>query len=80
MTDELFDQVAFSGNKILRKDIAKDTEWYNSLSALNLAVKTFVKENFDKVWKWTGDQDSAGAEAYFTSATTDDKLNDFSSL
>ena len=33
-----------------------------------------------KINKWSGQEDSAGAAAYFASATTDDKLNDFSSL
>mmetsp|Transcript_11860 Transcript_11860/g.15084 ORF Transcript_11860/g.15084 Transcript_11860/m.15084 type:complete len:195 (-) Transcript_11860:892-1476(-) len=48
--------------------------------ALNTTIKEFILENFDKVNKWSGDEDGSGAEAYFTGATTADKLNDFSSL
>jgi len=70
--------IPFNGNKILTKNIAKDSEWYQSILALDKAIHGFVKEYFDKVNKWTGSED--GAEAYFVSATTADKLNDFSSL
>ena len=48
--------------------------------ALNTAIKEFVLANCTKVWTWYGQEDGSGAEAYFTSMTTPDKLNDFSSL
>ena len=48
--------------------------------ALCAAIKEFVLENCTKVNKWYGSEDGSGAEAYFTGATTPDKLNDFSSL
>jgi hypothetical protein len=64
----------------LKADKALDTAWYQALMALNTTIKEFILENFDKVNKWSGDEDGSGAEAYFTGATTADKLNDFSSL
>ena len=48
--------------------------------ALNTAIKEFILGNCTKVWTWYGQEDGSGAEAYFTSMTTPDKLNDFSSL
>ena len=48
--------------------------------ALNTAIKEFILANCTKVWTWYGQEDGSGAEAYFTSMTTPDKLNDFSSL
>ena len=50
------------------------------MMALCQAIKEFVLENCMKVNKWSGSEDGSGAAAYFQSATTPDKLKDFSSL
>lgn len=76
--NEFLDMIPFNGNKILQKSVEKDTEWYQSIFALCTSIRNFIKENFDKVNKWSGSDD--GAQVYFESATTLDKLNDFSSL
>jgi hypothetical protein len=60
--------------------VEKDIEWYQAIMALCAAIKEFVLENCTKVNKWYGAEDGSGAAAYFASATTPDKLNDFSSL
>lgn len=55
-------------------------EWYQALFALCKAIKEFIFEKCTKVNQWYGTEDPSGAQAYFASATTADKLNDFSSL
>lgn len=77
-TNEFLDMIPFNGNKIMQKGVEKDVEWYKCIFGLSTTIRDFIKENFDKVNKWTGSDD--GAQAYFEGATTPDKLNDFSSL
>jgi len=57
--DEYLDMIPFNGNKIMSKGEAKDCEWYQAIFAVSTSIKGFIKENFDKVNKWTGSQDGA---------------------
>lgn len=77
---EFLDQIPFHGNKILKTDVVKDVEWYQGLFALSAAIKEFIIENCPKIIQWYGTEDPSGAQAYFASLTTADKLNDFSIL
>jgi len=47
--EEFFNAIPFHGNRILKADVEKDTEWYNSVLDLCAAVKQFVQENCSKV-------------------------------
>ena len=77
---EFYDMLPFNGNKILKADVAKDVAWYQAHMALCAAIKEFILENCTKINTWYGSEDGSGAAAYFASATTADKCNDFSSL
>ena len=79
-TEEFYNMLPFNGNKILKTNVEKDIEWYQAMMALCGAIKDFILENCVKINKWSGSEEGSGAAAYFESATTPDKLNDFSSL
>ena len=70
--EEYFNMLPFNGNKILRADVQKDIDWYNSFMALCGAIKTFILENCTKINTWSGSEDGSGAAAYFASATSAD--------
>ena len=40
--EEYYNMLPFNGNKILRTDVQKDIDWYNSVMAICAAIKTFV--------------------------------------
>jgi len=47
--EEFFNAIPFHGNRILKADVEKDTEWYNTVLDLCAAIKQFVQENCTKV-------------------------------
>lgn len=60
--------------------VEKDVEWIKALLALGTALKTFVLDSADKILEWTGKDEASGAQAYFESLTSTDKLDGFASV
>jgi len=64
---DIFDQVQFYGNKVLKIDKDLDTKWYNAYKDICNAVLAFVLERVSTVRVWSSKEPAAGAEAYFKS-------------
>lgn len=59
--------IFFYGNKILKQNSEKDTNWINALTELSGALKDFIIPRAETILNWTGNEDSAGAKAFFES-------------
>ena len=58
---DLFAQIKYPGDKILRTEVEKDVAWIKSLLSLAEVLMKYVIENSEKVLKWSGSEDGAGA-------------------
>lgn len=51
---DIFDQISFYGNKVLKLDKEPDTKWFNAFKDLNSAILAFVLKRLTTITSWTG--------------------------
>lgn len=51
-----YESIYFNGNKVLAKDSAHDTAWFNAFAALCKAHFTFIDSRRSTILQWAGSE------------------------
>ena len=64
---DIFDQISFYGNKVLKLDKEPDTKWFNAFKDLNSAILAFVLKRLTTITTWSGKESATNAKDFFNS-------------